>query len=593
MASSIKAFYFFLLLMLLSVSAKAQIHMNITLGSSLSAQHNDNSSWVSPSGEFAFGFQQIENDGFLLAIWFNKISEKTVVWSANRNDLVQKGSKLDLTTDGQLVLYDPDHAQIWSATAGSGVSYAAMLDTGNFVLATNDSVNVWESFDQPTDTLLPTQIMNEGSELIARYLDTNYSTGRFQLALTTDGYLGLYTNNYPLEGRNYEYWKADSTNGGYQLIFNQSGYLYLEAKNGSILYTVFSDATSPEDFYQRATLDSDGVFRHYLHPKSSVSNAGKWDMAWSTLSIVPINICTSITADSGSGACGYNSYCLMDHDQKPSCLCPNGYSFIDPNDVRKGCKPNFVQQSCDEDESDAFEYDVLNNTNFPFFDYEHFTPVSEDWCRKNCLSDCFCAAAIFGGEKCWKKKIPLSNMMMDASLTAIALIKKRTVNSTLLSGSNKIDRSTLILVVSVLLGSSGFVNILLLVLIIIYFFRISGRTKLFQQKNIMDASLLQNFTYVQLEEATDGFKEELGRGAFDWVFDCYKDGSLHLLVEKDDQAKDDMKRVKKFVMIAMWCIQEDPSLRPTMKKVTQMMEGSVEVATPPDPSSLISSIEAC
>ncbi|KAM7272325.1 hypothetical protein ACFE04_026988 [Oxalis oulophora] len=144
MASSIKPFYFFLLPMLLSFSAKAQTHKNITLGSSLSAHHNDNSSWVSPSGDFAFGFQQIENDGFLLAICFNKISEKTVVWSANRNELVQKGSKLDLTTDGQLVLYDSDHAQIWSAPAGSGVSYAAMLDTGNFVLATNDSVNVWE-----------------------------------------------------------------------------------------------------------------------------------------------------------------------------------------------------------------------------------------------------------------------------------------------------------------------------------------------------------------------------------------------------------------------------------------------------------------
>ncbi|KAM7274247.1 hypothetical protein ACFE04_028911 [Oxalis oulophora] len=195
MASSIKPFYFFLLPMLLSFFAKAQTHKNITLGSSLSAHHNDNSSWVSPSGEFAFGFQQIENDGFLLAIWFNNISEKTVVWSANRDDLVRKGSKLDLTLNGQLVLYNPDHRQIWSTPeAGSGVCLptlgcAPVLDTGNFVLAANDSVNVWESFDQPTDTLLPTQIMNEGSEILARYLDTNYSSGRFQFQMQTDGNL--------------------------------------------------------------------------------------------------------------------------------------------------------------------------------------------------------------------------------------------------------------------------------------------------------------------------------------------------------------------------------------------------------------------
>ena len=51
-----------------------------------------------------------------------------------------------------------------------------------------------------------------------------------------------------------------------------------------------------------------------------------------------------------------------------------------------------------------------------------------------------------------------------------------------------------------------------------------------------------------------------------------------------------MKRVERFVKIGIWCIQEDPSLRPSMKKVIQMLEGVVEVSTPPDPSSFISAI---
>jgi len=76
----------------------------------------------------------------------------------------------------------------------------------------------------------------------------------------------------------------------------------------------------------------------------------------------------------------------------------------------------------------------------------------------------------------------------------------------------------------------------------------------------------------------------------DWAYDCYKYGKLDLLVGNDEQAGEDMKRVEKFVMIAIWCIQEDPSLRPTMKKVTQMLEGAVEVSAPPDPSSYMSSI---
>ena len=50
--------------------------------------------------------------------------------------------------------------------------------------------------------------------------------------------------------------------------------------------------------------------------------------------------------------------------------------------------------------------------------------------------------------------------------------------------------------------------------------------------------------------------------------------------------------------MAIWCIQEDPSLRPSMKKITQMFEGVIKVFVPPSPSlynyslpSKISSIE--
>ncbi|KAK6925695.1 hypothetical protein RJ641_007414, partial [Dillenia turbinata] len=58
--------------------------------------------------------------------------------------------------------------------------------------------------------------------------------------------------------------------------------------------------------------------------------------------------------------------------------------------------------------------------------------------------------------------------------------------------------------------------------------------------------------------------------------------NLELLVE-DEEAKDDIMQVRKLVMIAIWCIQDDPSMRPTMKKVIQML-GAVEAPAPPDPS---------
>lgn len=50
------------------------------------------------------------------------------------------------------------------------------------------------------------------------------------------------------------------------------------------------------------------------------------------------------------------------------------------------------------------------------------------------------------------------------------------------------------------------------------------------------------------------------------------------LIEDDEKARNDIKRLEGLVSVAIWCMQEDPSLRTTMKKVTQMLEGVVDVS---------------
>lgn len=288
-----------LLLLVQSVpySATAQTSTNQSLGSSLTAQNKD-SYWVSLSGDFAFGFQQIGKGGYLLAIWFNKIPEKTVVWSANGNNLAPRGSVVQLTADGQLLLNDPTGKEIWRADwDGSEVAYGAMLDSGNFVLARQDSHHLWQSFDHPTDTILPTQIMYKSSQLVARYAERNYSNGRFQCTLQPDGDLVLETRAFPLNSANFAYWSSGTAGTGFQVVFNQSGSLYVTASSGSILKTILPPAHSPKYFYHRAILEYDGVFRHYVYLKSTTTaDAGNWLMpSWSPLSsFIPSNICSIV-----------------------------------------------------------------------------------------------------------------------------------------------------------------------------------------------------------------------------------------------------------------------------------------------------------
>ncbi|BFG33488.1 hypothetical protein CerSpe_197620 [Prunus speciosa] len=74
-----------------------------------------------------------------------------------------------------------------------------------------------------------------------------------------------------------------------------------------------------------------------------------------------------------------------------------------------------------------------------------------------------------------------------------------------------------------------------------------------------------------------------------WVYDCYQEGKIDAVLDHETEALHDKKNLEKSVMVAIWCIQEEPSDRPTMRKVVQMLEGVVEVRAPPCPSSYTSS----
>lgn len=80
---------------------------NISLGSSTLASE-DSPPWYSPSKEFAFRFRRINNQNlFLLAIWFDTIPDKTIVWYPKQQNPAPEGSKLELGVDVQFTLTTP------------------------------------------------------------------------------------------------------------------------------------------------------------------------------------------------------------------------------------------------------------------------------------------------------------------------------------------------------------------------------------------------------------------------------------------------------------------------------------------------------
>lgn len=120
--------------LLLLSSPYVQAQQRITLGSSLTTQ-GPNSFWLSPSGDFAFGFRSIEGNtsSYLLAVWFNKISDKTVAWYAKTADpdpaLVQvsSGSCLELTSSGALSLQDPTGKEMALPSGGPSITQQTLF----------------------------------------------------------------------------------------------------------------------------------------------------------------------------------------------------------------------------------------------------------------------------------------------------------------------------------------------------------------------------------------------------------------------------------------------------------------------------------
>ncbi|GMP95262.1 hypothetical protein CsSME_00044373 [Camellia sinensis var. sinensis] len=117
-------------------------------------------SLVSQGGNFTLGFFTVKQTKYsYLGIWYIKDSQLWRVWVANPNNPLNDSGVLTIdsstrilkiTSRGRTVLNISDQVAANNVTA-------TLQDSGNFVLTDHENGDriLWESFDHPTDTLLP------------------------------------------------------------------------------------------------------------------------------------------------------------------------------------------------------------------------------------------------------------------------------------------------------------------------------------------------------------------------------------------------------------------------------------------------------
>ncbi|KAJ8628408.1 hypothetical protein MRB53_021715 [Persea americana] len=157
---------------------------------------------ISSKGDiFELGFfKPGKSQNYYMGIWYKQLSERTVVWVANRETPLPNNysSRLKIDQDGNLVLLNQLEKPIWSidvSTIASNNTAAELLDTGNFVLrdGSDSSAVIWQSFDDPTDTWLPkgwfgrNMITGEIKPLISWKNHEDPALGMFSLQINSNG----------------------------------------------------------------------------------------------------------------------------------------------------------------------------------------------------------------------------------------------------------------------------------------------------------------------------------------------------------------------------------------------------------------------
>ncbi|XP_074338439.1 putative receptor protein kinase ZmPK1 [Apium graveolens] len=497
-------------------------------GSSLYVEDVNSNMLTSLDKSFSCGFYGVGTNAYWFAIWFTDSEEKTVVWMANRDKPVNaKGSKLTLRKNGVMVLKDVDGTNVWeSNSTSSGATEAELLNTGNLVLKDHKGGVVWQSFHYPTDTLLPSQSLTKGKQLVSSLKKGGFATGYFNFYFDSDNVMRLLYDGPEITSLYWPNIAIDIYQNG-RTNYNSSRIGVLDDM-GRFLASdqfQFSASDAGRGIKRRLTMDYDGNLRLY-----SLNNLTKlWSISWQAMP----QMCNV------HGLCGRNGICT--YTPNPECSCPPGYERSDPSDWNGGCKAKFNNSICLK--PDEVKFVAIPHVDYYGFDLNNSKPISFSACRDLCLGDCRCQAfsyRVTGEGFCFTKGV-LFNGVHTMSFPGTIYMKLpatlQVAGSTLLSPSvPKCESSN----VNVQVGTSsmydidfkkvrwaylysfaaaiGAIEFLIFVSGWWFLFRKHGTSTKIEDGYLLISSQFRGFTYSELKKATKNFKVELGQGGSGTVF---------------------------------------------------------------------------
>lgn len=387
---SYNLFFFVFVVSILFSHPAFSIYSN-TLSSTESLTISSNRTIVSLGDDFEFGFFKAaasyqDSDHWYLGIWYKAIAVRTYVWVANRDNPLSNSAGSLKFSGMNLVLLDQSNITVWSTNLTVAVRFpvvAELLPTGNFVLRdsnTNGRGLLWQSFDYPTNTLLPH--MKLGLDLKTghnRFLTAwknsyDPSSGETSFKLVMQGLPEFFLLNDGIEFRSGP-WDGIQFSGIPEMQqWNYLNIVYnftVNKEDVAFTFRVINPTT-----YWRLTLTSDETLQLFTWNSDTLD----WNMAWA-LTVINCNVYR---------ICGRYTYCAT--NKSPVCNCIKGFA---PRDLQQWLLEGGnseclrkTQLSCFDDKFVHLKNMKLPDTTGVIVD----TSIGLQECEERCAKNCNCTA---------------------------------------------------------------------------------------------------------------------------------------------------------------------------------------------------------
>jgi len=343
-----------------------------------------NQTLVSPSQNFELGFFSPGNSTHIyLGIWYKRIPNQTVIWIANRDKpLVNSGGSLAFSDDGKLVLLSHTGSVAWSSNSSGPAKnpVAQLLDSGNLVLKDYGNERfLWESFDYPSDTLIPGMKLGWNFKTgLNRHL-TSWKT-------TSDPSSGEYTYSVDPRGLPQLF-----LHKGNKQIFRSGPWYGQQFKGDPVLSAnpVFKPIfvfDSDEVSYSYETKDT--IISRFVLSQSGLIQHFSWNdhhSSWFSEFSVQGDRCDDY------GLCGAYGSCYI--NSSPVCKCLKGFEPKLPQEWERsewsdGCVRKNTQVCSNGDAFQQFTGMKLPDA----AEFRTNYSISIDHCEKECSKSCSCVA---------------------------------------------------------------------------------------------------------------------------------------------------------------------------------------------------------